>query len=90
LITVKNTINEKTAVELLEISLLGIVSFDSEVLRNKYKERFKIAKEMEKEQIIDAHGAKQYHKSISGEQYYNETLKTKQNDINRSHHYRRN
>ena len=46
---------KQTAVEILEISLLGIVSFDSEVLRNKYKERFKIAKEMEKEQIIDAH-----------------------------------
>jgi hypothetical protein len=39
-----------TAVEILEIKLLGIVSFDSEVLRNKYKEQFRIAKEMEKEQ----------------------------------------
>ena len=46
---------KQTAVEILEISLLGIVSFDSEVLRNKYKERFKIAKQMEMEQIIDAH-----------------------------------
>ena len=64
-----------TAVEILEISLLGIVSFDSEVLRNKYKEQFKIAKEIEKEQIIEAHGAKQYHKTVSGEQYYNETFK---------------
>lgn len=35
----------------------------------------KQAKEMEKEQIIEAHGSKQYHKSISGEQYYNETFK---------------
>jgi hypothetical protein len=34
-----------------------------------------IAKEMEKEQIIEAHGAKQYHKTINGEQYYNETYK---------------
>jgi len=34
-----------------------------------------IAKEMEKEQIIEAHGAKQYHKSVNGEQYYNETYK---------------
>jgi hypothetical protein len=33
------------------------------------------AKEMEKEQIIEAHGAKQYHKTVSGEQYYNETFK---------------
>ena len=66
---------KQTAVEILEISLLGIVSFDSEVLRNKYKERFKIAKEMEKEQIIEAHGAKQYHKTVSGEKYYNQTFK---------------
>jgi hypothetical protein len=35
------------------------------------------AKEMEKEQIIEAHGAKQYHKTVSGEQYYNETFKNK-------------
>ena len=33
------------------------------------------AKEMEKEQIIEAHGAKQYHKTANGEQYYNETYK---------------
>jgi len=46
---------KQTAVEILETSLLGIVSFDSEVLRNKYKERFKIAKEMEKENTINAH-----------------------------------
>jgi septum formation inhibitor-activating ATPase MinD len=39
-----------TAVEILELKLLGIVSFDSEVLRNKYKEQFRIAKKMEKEQ----------------------------------------
>jgi hypothetical protein len=64
-----------TAIEILEIKLLGIVSFDSEVLRNKYKEQFKIAKKMEKEQIIEAHGAKQYHKTVNGEQYYNETYK---------------
>jgi hypothetical protein len=36
-------------------------------------EYFNQAMEMEKEQIIDAHGAKQYHKTVSGEQYYNET-----------------
>ena len=33
------------------------------------------AKEMEKEQIMKAHGAKQYHKTVNGEQYYNETYK---------------
>ena len=46
---------KKTAVDHLEIKLLGIVSFDSEVLRNKYKEQFKIAKEMEKEKIMDSY-----------------------------------
>jgi hypothetical protein len=68
-----------TAIEILEIKLLGIVSFDSEVLRNKYKEQFKIAKEMEKEQITEAfkegnlyHGWALKHEP---EQYYNETYK---------------
>jgi hypothetical protein len=68
-----------TAIEILEIKLLGIVSFDSEVLRNKYKEQFKIAKEMEKEQILDAfkegnlyHGWALKHEP---EKYYNETYK---------------
>lgn len=76
----------KTAVEILEIKLLGIVSFDSEVLRNKYKEQFKIAKEMEKEQKIDdivQFGIKYHHKYSEGaikklcenaEEYYNETF----------------
>jgi hypothetical protein len=39
------------------------------------KDAVEKAKEMEKEQIIDAHGAKQYHKTVSGEQYYNENYK---------------
>ena len=39
-----------TAVEKLEIRLLGIISFDSEELRAKYKEAIKQAKEMEKQQ----------------------------------------
>ena len=71
--------SKQTAVEILEIKLLGIVSFDSEVLRNKYKEQFKIAKEMEKEQIKEAfkegnlyHGWALKHEP---EQYYNETYK---------------
>ncbi len=70
-----------TAVEILEIKLLGIVSFDSEVLRNKYKEQFKIAKEMEKEQIMDAHidgmDSLPVHPNYNGdaENYYNETYK---------------
>ncbi len=43
-----------TAVEWLELNLLGLISFDSEELRVKYKERVAKAKEMEKQQIIDA------------------------------------
>ncbi len=43
---------KKSAVEYLELSLLGIVSFDSEELRAKYKEKIKQAKEMEKENKI--------------------------------------
>jgi hypothetical protein len=39
-----------TAVEKLEISLLGLISFDSEELRAKYKERIAKAKEMENQQ----------------------------------------
>lgn len=66
----------KTAVEILEISLLGIVSFDSEVLRNKYKEKFKIAKQIEKEQHEMAfnEGYDEY-AGRPFEQYYNETFK---------------
>jgi hypothetical protein len=66
----------KTAVEILEISLLGIVSFDSEVLRNKYKEKFKIAKEIEKEQHEMAFN-EGYDKNSNRwfEKYYNETYK---------------
>jgi hypothetical protein len=69
--------SKKTSVEYLEIKLLGIVSFDSEVLRNKYKEQFKIAKEMEKEQIIDAFDEGNPNGFIikDGIEYYNETYK---------------
>jgi len=79
---------KQTAVEWLELNLLGLISFDSEELRVKYKERVAKAKEMEKQQIIDAwengyeHGAcvnedeAKYH----GIQYYNETFKNKNNE----------
>jgi hypothetical protein len=70
--------SKRTAVEYLEIKLLGIVSFDSEVLRNKYKEQFKIAKEIEKEQITEAfkHGElPPLFVNFNAEQYYNEIYK---------------
>jgi hypothetical protein len=69
-----------TAVEKLEISLLGLISFDSEELRAKYKERIGQAKEMEKQQIIDAYcnGCKnpllnKTHEE-KAEKYYSETF----------------
>ena len=39
-----------TAVEWLELKLLGLISFDSEELRAKYKDRVAKAKEIEKQQ----------------------------------------
>ena len=44
-----------TAVEWLELNLLGLISFDSEELRTKYKDRLSKAKEMEKQQMIEMH-----------------------------------
>ena len=66
-----------TAVEKLEISLLGIISFDSEELRAKYKERIAKAKEMEKEHIIQGHVYPPQFVIDKAEQYYNETFKNK-------------
>jgi hypothetical protein len=69
-----------TAVEILELKLLGIVSFDSEVLRNKYKEKFRIAKEMGKQQTIDAfdEGRRKGDWIFDGEKYYEETYKNEE------------
>jgi hypothetical protein len=71
--------NEITAVNKLYIYLLGIVSFDSEQLRNLYEESFEQAKQMEKEQMKSAHYDGQRTTSDCGadkefsEEYYNET-----------------
>jgi hypothetical protein len=70
-----------TAIEFLELNLLGIISFDSEELRAKYKERIKKAKEIEKKIIINswndgAYGGGQFTETHdNSEQYYNETFK---------------
>ena len=42
---------KQTVVDFIELKLLGLVSFDSEELRKKYKDIFKQAKEMGKQQI---------------------------------------
>jgi hypothetical protein len=51
---------------------------DNSLEGHNMRKLFHQAKEMEKEQIIEAHGAKQYHKTVNGEQYYNETYKNKE------------
>lgn len=77
---------EKTAIEQLELSLLGLISFDSEELRAKYKERIAKAKETFEKQIIDACNQTEFedidgmgiHETITkGEQYYEEVFKKK-------------
>lgn len=71
-----------TAVEKLELSLLGLISFDSEELRAKYKKSIEKAKENEKQQHKQtwfestsqfANEAEMLYKK-DFEQYYNETL----------------
>jgi hypothetical protein len=69
--------SKQTSVDFLieEFSaILGKVNFTS-MQGLLLKDAVERAKEMEKEQIIEAHGAKQYHKTVNGEQYYNETYK---------------
>jgi len=71
--------SKQTSVDFLleEFSaILGKVNFTT-MQGLLLKDAIEKAKEMEKEQIIEAHGAKQYHKTVNGEQYYNETYKNK-------------
>lgn len=66
---------KQTAVRFIELKLLGLISFDSEELRKMYKDILLQAKEMEKQQIIDAYKfgiSDEY--VIGSEQYYNETF----------------
>jgi hypothetical protein len=65
-----------TAVESLGIMLLRVISFDSELLRIKYKEALNLAKALEKKQIISANedcSTNELGEFFTGEQYYNET-----------------
>ena len=73
----------KTAVEYIELRLLGIASFDSEELRLRYKDIIKQAKEIEKEQIIEAveFGLFNMHTTIDGEKYYDLKFLTKTNKL---------
>jgi hypothetical protein len=64
--------SKQTAVQWFNDEIIIHLNFDQ---RLYLKDILKQAKEMEKEQIIEAHGAKQYHKTVNGEQYYNETYK---------------
>ena len=64
---------EQTAVKKLELKLLGIISFESEELRKKYKDAIEQAKQMEKDQITNAFtdGYIQWDSELTSEQYYN-------------------
>jgi|688.fasta_scaffold1208144_2 hypothetical protein len=44
-----------TAIECLDILLLGVISFDSELSRSKYKEALLKALKIEKDQIAEAY-----------------------------------
>ena len=65
----------KTAVEYIELRLLGIASFDSEELRLRYKDIIKQAKEIEKKQIMQAFqvGIDQDNNFYVAEKYYKKT-----------------
>ena len=67
---------EQTAVKKLELKLLGIISFDSEELRKKYKHAIDQAKAMEKEQIENAFNYGQFDLGMEADEYYNETFKS--------------
>ena len=70
----KNKIKQ-TAVEWLVKQFNTTINYTLEEFENKVQQ----AKEMEKKQIIEAHGIKMKgvnnHKCVDGEQYYNETFK---------------
>jgi hypothetical protein len=67
---------KQTAVESLGIMLLGVISFDSELLRVKYKEALNLAKALEKKQIIAANedcSTNELGELFTAEQYYTST-----------------
>jgi len=78
----------KTAVEWL-IEQIKDDQFKKVKTDLQWSKIFEQAKEMEKKQIIEAHGNKQkrggsvgyVYYNLSGEQYYNETYKSKQDEI---------
>lgn len=70
---------KQTAVKKLELKLLGIISFDSEELRKKYKDTINQANKMFEEQIKEAY-QQGFTRELGNrdedlEQYYNETFK---------------
>lgn len=65
-----------TAVELLEAQLMELISFNTAEMRELYRNKFKQAKEMEKEQSLEFFTAGQDSMEEGGksfDQYYNET-----------------
>jgi hypothetical protein len=69
--------SKQTSVDFLieEFSaILGKVNFTA-IQGLLMKDAVEKAREMHEAEVIEAHGAKQYHKTVNGEQYYNETYK---------------
>ena len=64
---------KQTAVEYLKKHFQTLINNDE---RGLYKLLFEQAKEMEKEQIIDAYTHDRLMLKITAEQYYNETFKS--------------
>jgi hypothetical protein len=69
--------NKQTAVEFYRTELSALVSMKESNFQTE-KEIFEQAKQMEKEQIINAYyEGKEYGFKEQGDQYYNETYQTK-------------
>jgi len=69
--------NKQTAVEFYRTELSALVSIKESNFQTE-KEIFEQAKQMEKEQIINAYyEGKEYGFKEQGDQYYNETYQTK-------------
>ena len=75
---------QQTAVEWLIIELNQELNYIPITQWDRIRDLIQRAKQMEKEQIINAHGIKMKgvndHKCVDGEQYYNETYGKDTND----------
>ena len=73
-----------TSIEWLEGQILNLMSFDTVDFRKEFREKFEQAKEMHKQEIIQAHDMGYIdggnHKKVTAEMYYAETFVSKGSD----------